>query len=151
LRQPRNYGALRDTQRQADEPGISPPETPERAAHRPNYAPLHDTQQRIDEQARADEAAEQRTQRPILRRWTHRGGMVPQQESATIWNRQDIEIRKNQMAENDKTEANKEGEGTQRGVDENDPELQEAKAVVEDARRREAAERARQQERGMER
>ncbi len=73
--------------------------------------------------------------------------MVPQQASANIWIRQNHEIR---MAESDKPGGEREGEGAQPSQpnrEQNDPELQEARAAVEEARRREAAERARQQER----
>jgi hypothetical protein len=53
------------------------------------------------------------------------------------------------MAESDKPGAGREGEGAQSpqsNRDQDQAELQEARAAVEDARRREAAERARQHE-----
>jgi hypothetical protein len=138
VRQPRNYGALHETHRQVDEQQTPPAETPERAAHRPNYRELHQTQYQVDVQA----AEERRAALNPQRRWAHHGGLVPQQHSALIWNKQDIEIR---MAQDNNSGAARGGQGTEQGP--NDPELQEARAAVEEARRREAAERARQQER----
>jgi hypothetical protein len=59
-----------------------------------------------------------------------------------IWHKQNIETK---MAQNENSGAARDGQGGQ-SSNENDPELQEARAAVEEARRREAAERARQQE-----
>jgi hypothetical protein len=135
LRQSRSYAALRETQREVDEQQSAPAETPERAPHRPNYEALRDTQHEIDERwARI---------RLMHRSWTHLGGNVPHQHSALIWHNQNIEIK---MAQNGNSSPERGGEGAQPNQ-ENDPELQQAKAAVEDAKRREAAERARQQER----
>lgn len=141
MRQSRNYGALHDTQREVDEQQTPPAETPERGAHRPNYRALHETQHQVDEQA----AEERRAALNPQRRWAHHGGMVPQQHFALIWNKQDIEIK---MAQTENSGTAREEEGSQPGRDQNDPELQQALAAVEDAKRREAAERARQQEHG---
>jgi hypothetical protein len=118
VRQQRYYGAVNDTRRQIDEQQVTPGPASEE---------------------RADPA------RP-LRTWTHYGGMVPQQESANKWIRQNHEIR---MAANDKPGTSREGEGAQPSQDraQDQAELQEDRAAVEEARRREAAERARQQER----
>jgi hypothetical protein len=149
LRQARNYGALHDTRREADqqpnEPALTPEETQSRDPR--HYGSLHETQQHVDEKQNAQaEPSEERSGRPILRQWTHRGGMAPQQESAMIWHKQNIEIK--MAAANDKSggEQEREGEGSQPNREENDPELQQARAAVEDAKRREAAERARQHE-----
>ena len=139
MRHSGSYGALHETHREVDEQQNAPAATPERAAHRPNYDALRETQHELDEQ----QAGERVPDRPVQRSWTHRGGMVQQQHSALIWNKQNIEIK---MAANDKTGTERGGEGTQPNQ-ENDPELQQALAAVEDAKRREAAERARQQER----
>lgn len=136
----RKYDALRETQRQAEERRYSPP-PPAIPAPPPaerSYGALRETQHQLDERQ-----AEQ-PDRPVRRTWTHHGGMVSQQHSAIIWNKQNIEIK---MADNDKAGADPAGEGTQPGHDQNDPDLQQALAAVEDAKRREAAERARQQER----
>jgi hypothetical protein len=150
LRQSRSYGALHETHRQVDEQQSAPAE--QRQAR--NYGALHETQHRVDEQQNA--APEPGPERPDMQRsWSHRGGMVPQQESANHWIRQNNGIR---MSDNEKPGAGREepapgvtrGEGaqpSQPGRDQNDPELQEARAAVEEARRREAAERARMQER----
>jgi hypothetical protein len=118
VRQQRHYGALNETPRQIDEPEVTPDPAPEE---------------------RADPAR-------VLRTWTHYGGMVPQQESANEWIKQNREIR---MAANDKTGAGRDGESAQSSQDraQDQAELQEARAAVEEARRREAAERARSQER----
>jgi hypothetical protein len=142
LRQSRSYGALNETHRQIDEQQNSQPETPTRTTSRDprNYGALHETHRQ------ADEAPEPERPGP-LRSWTHRGGMVPHQESAHTWIRQNNEIR---MAESDKSGPAREGEAAQPSQpnrDQNQAELQEARAAVEEARRREAAERARLQER----
>lgn len=60
-----------------------------------------------------------------------------------IWHKQNVEIK---MAANDKSGTERAGEGSQPGREENDPELQQARAALEDARQRQA-ERARQQDR----
>ena len=73
--------------------------------------------------------------------------MVPQQKSANDWIKQNNEIR---MANGDKPGAGREGEGAQPSqptASRTTPDLQQARAAVEEARRREAAERARSQER----
>lgn len=122
MRQQRNYGALNETRRQTDE-------------------------QQQSETARSDAAAERTTQAGPLRTWTHYGGMVPQQESANRWVRQNHEIK---MAANDRPDGARAGEGAQSSQQDqaqDQAELQEARAAVEEARKREAAERARLQER----
>jgi hypothetical protein len=145
-RQPRNYEDLRETQYRVDEQLSSRPE-PAPTPQPGNYEVLRRTQYEVDAQLNSPTEAEAEPQRPEAQRsWTHRGGMVPQQESAQIWIKQNHEIR---MA-NENPGAEREGQGTQPSQpsrDENDPQLQEARAAVEEARRREAAERARQQER----
>jgi hypothetical protein len=135
LRHSGSYGALHETHREIDEQENAPAAEPERAAHRPDYEALRDTQHEIDEQ--------QARIRLTQRSWSHHGGMVPQQRSAIIWHNQNIEIK---MAQNGNSGPERAGESTQPNQ-ENDPELQQALAAVEDAKRREAAERARQQER----
>ena len=111
-----------------------------------NYGALHDTRREVDEQQNAPAPEESAERRGPLRTWTHYGGMVPQQESANKWIRQNYEIR---MAANDKPGASREGEGAQSSQSESEQdqaELQEARAAVEEAKKREGAERARQQE-----
>jgi hypothetical protein len=141
LRQSRNYAALHETQHQVDE-------TPSPAGRQPrNYDAVRDTQHQVDRDA------EESPKRPAIQRsWTHLGGMVPQQKSANDWIEQNQEIR---MSDRRDSGSGRDGQGAQPEAarDENDPELQEARAIVEEARRREAAERARLQERdrGMER
>lgn len=131
---------MHEAHREVDEQQTAPAETPERAAHRPDYGTLHETQHQVDEQA----AEERQAALNPRRSWTHHGGMVPQQYSADTWHKQNLEIR---MAQNNNSGAARGGQGTEPGPSQNDPELQEARAAVEEARRREAAERARQQER----
>lgn len=83
----------------------------------------------------------------MRRNWTHLGGMVPHHDSANRWHKQNEHL----MSErHNGGGSSREGQGTQTsgsGRDQNDPELQQARAAVEEARRREAAERARLQER----
>jgi hypothetical protein len=168
LRQSRSYGALHETHREADEQRS---ETPSPSRPERKHDAVRETQRQVEEQRHAppppeipspppperyygalrntqgqvDERQAEQPDRPVQRRWAHHGGMVPQQRSAMIWNRQNIEIK---MAENDKTGGSERaGEGAQPDREQNDPELQQALAAVEDAKRREAAERARQQER----
>jgi hypothetical protein len=130
----RNYAPLHETRRQLDEQ-----QTAAASSREPrNYDGLRTTQQRVDR----DTEAERPDLSSIQRGWTHRGGMVPQQHSANVWNRQNIEIK---MSERGESGAGRDGEQQQHS--ENDPGLQEARAAVEEARRREAAERARLQER----
>lgn len=150
MRQARNYGALNDARRevgqQPNEPALTPEQSPSRDPR--HYGSLHETQRHVDERQNTQaEELQERASRPILRQWTHRGGMAPQQESAMIWHKQNIEIK--MAAANDKSGGEQEqaGEGSQPNREENDPELQQARAAVEDAKRREAAERTRQQER----
>ena len=135
---------MQETHREIDEQETAPAETPERAAHRPEHRPdygtLHETQHQVDEQATEERQAALNPRRS----WTHHGGMVPQQYSAHTWHKQNLEIR---MAQNNNSGAEREGQGTEPGPNENDQELQEARAAIEEARRREATERARQQER----
>jgi hypothetical protein len=113
-----------------------------------NYGALDQAHQQLDEHhATSGQAPEERGDQGPLRTWSHHGGMVPQQESANKWIRQNHEIR---MAANDKSGSEREGEGAQSPQSDRAPdqaELQEARAAVEEARRREAAERTRQQER----
>jgi hypothetical protein len=139
LRQSRSYGALHETHRQVDEQQSAPAAQPQPR----NYDALRETQHRVDEQTAAPEPGPKRPD--IQRSWTHHGGMVPHHASAHNWIKQNHEIR---MSDNGKPGTGREGQGTQQpSRDQNDPELQEARAAVEEARRREAAERARQQER----
>ena len=143
MRQPRSYGALHETHREVEEQQNSP------AATRPtrNYGALHETQHQVDEKQNSPAQAPENHAGPanILRSWTHHGGMYSQQQSANKWIEQNYEIRA-KMAESGKPGAGREGEGA-KPSQENDRDLQEARAAVEDARRREAAERARTQER----
>jgi hypothetical protein len=154
-RQPRNYEAVRETQYQTDERQTAEPEAAASPSPQPrNYQVLRDAQHESlpqtrsgVEEARATE--EQQPERPVFRTWTHLGGMVPQHGSAIRWDKQNQEIIR--MSDRGDAGTDRDGEGTsspqQESVNENDPDLQEARAVVEEARRREAAERARQQER----
>jgi hypothetical protein len=139
LRQARNYGALHEAQQQAEEPQASP------AARQPrNYEAVRETQHQVDEQ---QASSDNRPERPTVQRsWSHYGGMASQQESANEWIRQNNEIRA-KMAETAKSGASREGQGTQSPQQGQDAAVQRAQAAVEDARRREAAERGRQQER----
>jgi hypothetical protein len=151
VRQSRSYGALHETHREADEQQpSSSPETPERSAHRPDYGALHDTEHQVDEQREARAAEERQAALNPRRSWTHYGGMWPHQLSAYVWNKQDIEIRTIRMAENQNSGAEREGEGPETSQSEqaqDQAEIEEARAAIEETRRREAAERARQQER----
>lgn len=131
MRQARNYGALHETHRQAEEP---PSQTVPRAPRA--YGAVRETQWQLDEQQQSRAARP-----PIARSWTHYGGMVPQQESANEWIKQNQKLR---MSGN-------KGRGGEQGSpspdrQQNDAELQQARAAVEEARRREAARRERQQE-----
>jgi hypothetical protein len=143
LRQSRNYGALHETHRQADEQQ-TPPAAPSRQPR--DYGAVRETHHQVDEQQNQNSPAKTPERPDVLRSWTHHGGMVPQQKSANDWIKQNNEIR---MANGDKPGAGREGEGAQPSQPnrENDPDLQQARAAVEEARRREAAERARSQER----
>jgi hypothetical protein len=79
--------------------------------------------------------------------------MVPQQDSANKWIEQNRKMR-TKMAENDKSGTERDGEGAQPSQSEREADaadLEEARAAVEEAKQREAYERARQQERGPER
>ncbi|HTV88819.1 MAG TPA: hypothetical protein VME41_07375 [Stellaceae bacterium] len=144
-RQPRNYEAVRQTQYEADAQPGARPEAPSLPPQPRNYAVLRQAQRQVDDDRLAQQEA---PDRPLQRSWTHRGGMVPQQESALTWVRQNHEAR---MASSENSGAERREQGTQQpaqpGRGENDPDLQEARAAVEEARRREAAERARQHER----
>jgi hypothetical protein len=156
LRQSTNYGSLHETHRESlprTRSGVDDLHSRLEPQARPprNYEALRDTQHQVDHQSPRTrsgvdrDAAQQGPERPeIQRSWTHHGGMVPQQHSANIWDRQNQEIIR--MSDNQRSGAGREGEG-QPARDENDPELQEARAAVEEARQREAAERARMQER----
>jgi hypothetical protein len=146
LRQSRNYGALHETHRQVDEQQQSPAPGARQPRH---YGALHETQHQVDEQRNSPaETPEKRPERPaVLRSWTHHGGMVSHQDSANNWIKQNHGIR---MAESDKNGTGREAEGAQPSQpnrQSNEAEVQEARAAVEEARRREAAERARLQER----
>lgn len=157
LRQPRHYGPLRETheadlppERSGAEEGEQSPAAPEPSASRParNYQALHDSEQQADARiARARQATEE------MRSWTHHGGMVEHHASAHEWVRQTYEIR-SKMAANQQPGAGRDGQESNReegpgssqlNREQNQSELQEARAAVEEARRREAAERARQQ------
>ena len=153
MRQARNYGALNETHRESlprtrsgvDEERNSEPEAPSQAASRQprSYGAVHQTHWQLDE--RQSPAADTPERPATVRSWTHYGGMVPQQTSANDWIKQNYEI---SMSDNAKPGAGREGaQSPQPGRDQNGPELQEARAAVEEARRREAAERARLQER----
>jgi len=104
-----------------------------------NYGGLNQAPRPIEVQQHPPEAAdpepEQRaTQTGPLRTWTHHGGMVPQQESANKWIRQNHEIK---TAANDKAGASREGEGDPSPSSERaqDPaELQEAREIASGAR-----------------
>lgn len=149
--QPTDYGALRDTHRQVEEQRN--PQPP--ASRQPrNYEPLRDTGREVEERreasAEASRSSQERPVRPVLRvlrMWTQLGGMEHHNASAFRWIRQNYEIR---MAQSNQSGPGRGGEGAQA---ENDPDLAEARAAVEEAQRREAAERARAQERdrGLER
>jgi hypothetical protein len=144
VRQSRNYAAVNETQRQSLPRTRSGVEEQRHAvidAREPrNYDALRATEQRVDR-----EVEQQGPQRPAIHRsWTHHGDMVSQQGSARVWDKQNQELIR--MSDNQSPGAGREGDG-QPARNENDPELQEARAAVEEARRREAAERARMQER----
>jgi hypothetical protein len=141
VRQARNYGTINEAHRQSlprTRSGVDEQQNAAAAQRQPrNYDVLRATQQHVDKQQNSPPEPE----RPdTLRRWTHYGGMVPQQKSANDWIKQNYEIR---MSDNGKTGAGRQGQGTQPSA----AELQQAQAAVEEAKRREAAERARLQER----
>ena len=148
MRQARNYGAVNQTHRQVDQEQNSRPEAPSQAESRQprSYGAVHQTQWQLDEQP--GHASANTPERPaIVRSWTEYGGMVPQQGSANDWIKQNREIA---MSDSGKSGAGRGGEGAQPSQpnrEQNDPDLQQARAAVEAARQREAAERARQQER----
>lgn len=148
MRQARNYGAVNETHRQVDEERNSRPEAPsqEAVSRQPrSYGAVNQTQWQLDE--RQNSSANTPERPAIVRSWTHYGGMVPQQGSANDWIKQNREIG---MSDSGKSGAGRGGEGAQPSQpnrEQNDPGLQEARAAVEEARRREAAERARSQER----
>lgn len=112
-----------------------------------NYQALNDAQRELDARAEEPAAASPEAQRGPLRSWTHYGGMVPQQESALLWVKQNYEIR---MAANDRTGNSHDQDNTQSAERaQNEAELQEARETAEDARQREAERsREREQERG---
>jgi hypothetical protein len=147
VRQPRNYGALNDTHREVDQQQNSPADA--RPAR--NYDALRDTQHQVDEKQNSPaQTPQKRPDGPVVRSWTEQGGMVAHQESARDWIEQNQEIRK-KMAQNAKSGASRGGEGTQSPQSEREQdqaELREARAAINETRQREAAERARQQERG---
>jgi hypothetical protein len=135
VRQQRNYRALHETRRELDELQNVQLDNPRQPR---NYEALRETQHDLDERQT------QPTQ-PVRRSWTHYGGMEPQQASAHVWIRQNHEIR---MAQNQNSGADREAQGNRSPREElNQAELQEARAAVEEARQREAAERAREQQR----
>lgn len=158
MRQPRNYGAIRETEQQFEDEPATPGAEADAARQPRHYGGLRDTQHAVDAQRAASvDGAEQLQEGPqppeILRRWTHHGGMVPQQESANEWLRQNYEAR---MAESEKSEPAPDAEAAPSAQQEQEDaaELAEARAAAEDTRRR-LAERAQQQEhlrdRGLER
>ena len=148
MRQARNYGAVNETHRQVDEERNPGPEAPsqETVSRQPrSYGAVHQTQWQLDERQNPSAGMPERP--AIVRSWTEYGGMVPQQGSANDWIKQNREIG---MSDSGKSGAGRGGEGTQSTPPDrrqNDPDLQQARAAVEEARRREAAERARMQER----
>lgn len=84
-----------------------------------------------------------------VRTWSHRGGMVPQQESANTWIRQDNDIR---MAQSGRAGGERSGEGAQQSSSQHEnANLQQARAAAEEARRRQEAQRQREAERVQER
>ena len=106
---------------------------------RRNYGALHKTRQQIDEPQQAPDAPgrvpeEQTRQTRLLRTWTHYGGMVPHQESANKWIRQNHAIR---SAANDRPNPSREEESarspsTDRAQDPAEP--QEAREIARGAR-----------------
>ena len=142
MRQARNTGALHETHRQVDDQQEFAPE-PSASRSPRNYGALQETQHQIDDRNSLAKRAS-----ALFRSWTHHGGMVEHHASANEWIRQNHEIR-TKMAANDKSGPGREGEGAQSpqsNREQDQAELQEARAAVEEARRREGAERARQQE-----
>ena len=84
-----------------------------------------------------------------VRSWSHRGGMVPQQESANTWIRQNNDIR---MAQSGRASPERSGEGAQQaGREQQNSNLQQARAAAEEARKHQAAQRQREAERANER
>lgn len=148
MRQQRYYGPLHETSGEIDEEQAVPGKASEDRtdAARPmrqqrHYGALNETASEVDDQ----QVAGDRAAGPV-RSWTHHGGMVPQQDSAHQWIRQNRESR---MAANDRSGSAREGEGAASAQDraQAQAEIAEARAAVEEARRREAAEQARQQQR----
>jgi hypothetical protein len=124
LRHSRNIGALRETHREVDQEQNSPA-------------------------AAQGQAPEQNAgQSGPVRTWSHRGGMVPQQESANTWIRQDNDIR---MAQSGRAGGERSGEGAQSSSQHENSNLQQARAAAEEARRRQEAQRQREAERVQER
>jgi hypothetical protein len=124
LRQSRNIGALRETHREVDQEQNSP------------VAQSQAPEQNVRQSA------------PV-RSWSHRGGMVPQQESANTWIRQDNDIR---MAQSSRQGAERSGEGAQQpGREQGNANLQQARAAAEEARKHQAAQKQREAERAPER
>lgn len=144
MRQTRNYAPVNETHRQVEEQLKSPTAAESRPTR--NYDALRETQHQVDDDRQNGETEKERqtpesTPSP-LRSWTHHGGMVWQQGSANQWVRQNHEIR---MAQSERTERT--GQETQPGRDQNDPALQRARHIAEQARQRESAERSRERER----
>lgn len=115
-----------------------------------NYEALNGAHRSLDERQPDDSAEREEPQKAAeargpVRTWSHYGGMVPQQESANRWIRQNYEMR---MAANDKAETGRGENDTQSQDIERDAELQEARETAEEARQREAQlQREREQER----
>ena len=135
MRQARNYGALHETHREVEE---TPSQTVSREPRA--YGAVRQTQWQLDEQQQS--RAEASARPPIVRSWTHYGGMVPQQELANDWIKQND---KSRMSDSGKGMGGRQGSPSP-DRQQNDAELQQARSVVEEARRREAARRERQQE-----
>jgi hypothetical protein len=158
LRQQRSYGAVRQTHREVGEHQNSPEAL---QPTRNNYRALQQTQRQVDEQQNSradsgDRTSGEGSNRPrVLRTWTQYGGMEPQQDSARKWIKQNHEIR---MAAANNSGANREepAQGSTRGQGAESPQsnrgqdqagLEKARAIVEEARQREAAAKAREHER----
>jgi hypothetical protein len=142
LRQTRNYGAVHETHREVEEQQKAA--APDPAASRQptrNYDAVRDTQHQVDDR--------QMRKKIEPRVWTNHAGMVSQNEAANRWIEENQEIRK-KMAQSNNPGASREGQGAQPSQSprqQNDPVLQEARAISEQTKRREAADRARVQDR----
>jgi hypothetical protein len=144
LRQPRSYGALNETHREVDEQQNSAEESRQPSRQPRNYEALRETQYQVDDQRNTDSTkgteAPGRLEATVQRSWTPYGDYASHQDSANKWHQQDLRIK---MAQSDRSGADRAGEGPQPNRDQT--ELQEARAIAEEARKVEQ-DRARQRE-----